>query len=824
VAGAQVKFSDKSTGSPTGWLWDFGDGTISYEQNPSHVYQNPGAYTISLIANTSSASSKATKKVKVYGSKTSSSSVQSIELVPDFNVSPSTPEVGMAVQFTDSSTGNPASWSWDFGDGSQGSGKNPQHSYQASGALNIKLTISNGAQSKSVTRPINVLALLTPDFSFSPGSPKAGDYIQFQDSSAGNPTSWSWDFGDGSKSMVKNPQYAYSQAGTYSATLSVSNGYYTKSIAKTIVVNPVIQADFGYSPTNPVVGTSIQFSDKSSGNITTWSWKFGDSGTSSLKNPTHAYSAAGTYNVTLTVSDGASSNSMTQTVTVTTSIVAGFSFDPASPVVNQQVQFLDSTQGTPTSWSWDFGDAATSTSKNPTHTYSQAGTYTVKLTASDGTNSSAKIKSLTVSSPSSSKVITATSCALADVQAAIATAKAGDTVVVPNGTVTWGSQLYITKGITLKAASVGGVTIIAGFEGKNWGSDNFLIRFQPQDPANNKTFRLSGFKLDCNNKVDAILLVNTSTTEEINQVRIDHNEISNLQTDINARYLETDGLIWGVADNNIFHNDDTDAVYRTWQALGYNGGQSIWQNHPFNFGSEKQFYFEDNTFYTKNILVGCGGGGRYCLRHNDIIVKRNSIITVYMFDLHGNMGSGQNWGGIGCELYDNRIDMGNNGLNLIDARGGKALIYNNTISNLGQYQSVYYQVREEYNDSLNPPAKHSVSGQPQYVSETYFFNQVINGSKPLPPNVNVTQTIDYGGSEGIVPREDFNYFREKASFDGSSGVGVGPVSQRPAYCSKEGVVWWATDENKLYRWHNGTWELYYTPYTYPHPLRNRLND
>jgi len=426
--------------------------------------------------------------------------------------------------------------------------------------------------------------------------------------------------------------------------------------------------------------------------------------------------------------------------------------------------------------------------------------------------------------PEQGTVLYANSCSYNDVVAAINQASIGDTIIVPNGTATWGSQLYITKGIKLKAASVGGVTITAGFEGTNYGWDNFLIRFEPTDIANNKTFRLSGFKLDCNNKVDAILLVNTSTTEEINQVRIDHNEISNLQTDINARYLETDGLIWGVADNNIFHNDDTDTVYRTWQALGYNGGQSIWQNHPFNFGSEKQFYFEDNTFYTKNILVGCGGGGRYCLRHNDIIVKRNSIITVYMFDLHGNMGSGQNWGGIGCELYDNRIDMGNNGLNLIDARGGKALIYNNTISNLGQYQSVYYQVREEYNDSLNPPAKHSVSGQPQYVSETYFFNQVINGSKPLPPNVNVTQTIDYGGSEGIVPREDFNYFREKASFDGSSGVGVGPVAQRPAYCSKEGAAWWATDENKLYRWHAGTWEIYYTPYTYPHPLRAILTD
>ncbi len=602
------------------------------------------------------------------------------------------------------------------------------------------------------------------------------------------------------------------------------------SIKDLDLISPKLKAAFYHYPSLPVKGQEIKFIDRSSGNPEKWLWSFGDGETSTEINPLHTYGSPNSYFVTLKISRGKVSSLKSETILIKVSanseaeeLSADFVYEPLVVQAGEPVQFIDKSTGNPTKRVWQFGYFDFSLLTNPVNIFYSGGTYKVSLTVKNDSGSDRIDKYVKVDSAPVGKNI-AKSCSLKDVQAAIATAKAGDTVVVPNGTVTWGSQLYITKGITLKAASVGGVTIIAGFEGKNWGSDNFLIRFQPQDPANNKTFRLSGFKLDCNNKVDAILLVNTSTTEEINQVRIDHNEISNLQTDINARYLETDGLIWGVADNNIFHNDDTDAVYRTWQALGYNGGQSIWQNHPFNFGSEKQFYFEDNTFYTKNILVGCGGGGRYCLRHNDIIVKRNSIITVYMFDLHGNMGSGQNWGGIGCELYDNRIDMGNNGLNLIDARGGKALIYNNTISNLGQYQSVYYQVREEYNDSLNPPAKHSVSGQPQYVSETYFFNQVINGSKPLPPNVNVTQTIDYGGSEGIVPREDFNYFREKASFDGSSGVGVGPVSQRPAYCSKEGVVWWATDENKLYRWHNGTWELYYTPYTYPHPLRTILAD
>ena len=62
------------------------------------------------------------------------------------------------------------------------------------------------------------------------------------------------------------------------------------------------------------------------------------------------------------------------------------------------------------------------------------------------------------------------------------------------------------------------------------------------------------------------------------------------------------------------------------------------------------------------------------------------------------------------------------------------------------------------------------------------------------------------------------------TFDGSTGVGVGLKSARPIYCKTEGVAYWTTDENVLYRWHNGNWELYYIPYTYPHPLRTAFGD
>jgi len=510
---------------------------------------------------------------------------------------------------------------------------------------------------------------------------------------------------------------------------------------------------------------------------------------------------------------------MTQTITVKSSLVANFNYSPVYPTVGQEVQFIDNSQGSPTSWSWDFGDRAINTSKNPTHTYSQAGTFNVKLTISDGSNTSSANKSVTIYS-SSSNVITAASCELADVQAAIATANPGDTVIVPNGAAVWGEQLIINKGIILEAATKGGVRITAGFEGTNYNDNNYLIKYVVSDPSANEPFRISGFIFDCANKIEGILLSNSSTTTAINKIRIDNNEFYNMQTDVAARVIYRRGPIYGVVDNNIFHNDDSN-TYRHFSFEENTGGQYVWQSFRFDFGTADNLYYEDNTIYTRNVIVGSGAGGRYAFRHNYIIVNRETPITIYLLDIHGNMGTGQNWGSMGMEFYENSIDYNGNGTCMVDIRGGKVLVYNNTFTDL-QYDK-YFQVREEYNDNENPPAKNLISGQPQHVSETYIFNQTNNGNKIYLDAV-VSQTIDYGGEEGVVPREDVHFFREKAGFDGSSGVGVGPISQRPIFCSKEGVAWWATDENRFYRWHNGKWELYYIPYPYPHPLRTVLGD
>ena len=72
-----------------------------------------------------------------------------------------------------------------------------------------------------------------------------------------------------------------------------------------------------------------------------------------------------------------------------------------------------------------------------------------------------------------------------------------------------------------------------------------------------------------------------------------------------------------------------------------------------------------------------------------------------------------------------------------------------------------------------------------------------------------------------IPQEDYDFFVQKLAFDGTSGVGVGPLSVRPASCVTEGVGYWATDVNTLYRWSKTKgWQEFYKPYAYPHPLRD----
>lgn len=165
----------------------------------------------------------------------------------------------------------------------------------------------------------------------------------------------------------------------------------------TIGNNPPVAA-FSGTPTSGYAPLAVAFTDASTNSPTSWAWTFGDGGTSTAQNPSHTYTAAGSYTVTLTATNAYGSDGETKTgyVTVTTPPtnppVAAFSGTPTSGTVPLTVTFTDASTNNPTSWAWTFGDGGTSTAQNPSHVYTTAGTYTVTLTATNAYGSDGETK------------------------------------------------------------------------------------------------------------------------------------------------------------------------------------------------------------------------------------------------------------------------------------------------------------------------------------------------------------------------------------------------------------------------------------------------
>jgi PKD repeat protein len=288
-------------------------------------------------------------------------------------------------------------YSWDFGDGTSSTTSNPTHTYPNPGTYNACLTmviIDSGmtltcVYCDSVSTLVNSGPCMA-DFTYSIAGPTSIAFMGMG-TGPGTITGYSWDFGDGTTSTLQNPNHTYSSMGYYYVCLTISgvdslNNPFSCDYCDSLYVgntfNPCM-AMYSYT----AVASTLSFQDMSvtPGPVTSYSWSFGDGGTSTLQNPSHTYAAMGSYYACLTVAGIDSNNTPFQCsycdsvfVTNTSSCMASFGFSQPGP---NTFSFINTTtvQGTILAYNWDFGDGNTSTLANPSHTYASSGVYAVCL-------------------------------------------------------------------------------------------------------------------------------------------------------------------------------------------------------------------------------------------------------------------------------------------------------------------------------------------------------------------------------------------------------------------------------------------------------------
>ena len=220
-SGLTVNFTDESSNAPNSWLWNFGDGTTSTEQNPTHTYTKSGTYTVTLTSANTSGSNSTTKTGYI--------TVYALTLVAGFTANNTTGTGPFTVQFTDQTTyqftHRPTSWFWEFGDGTTSTEQNPTHTYTVGAKYTVKLLAMNefGLDSETKTNYITVYMMPVADFTASTTSGSFPVTVTFTDKSRNLPTAWLWDFGDGTTSTSQNPTHTYTSVGTYTVTLTATN-------------------------------------------------------------------------------------------------------------------------------------------------------------------------------------------------------------------------------------------------------------------------------------------------------------------------------------------------------------------------------------------------------------------------------------------------------------------------------------------------------------------------------------------------------------------------------------------------------------------------
>jgi hypothetical protein len=433
------------------------------------------------------------------------------------------------------------------------------------------------------------------------------------------------------------------------------------------------------------------------------------------------------------------------------------------------------------------------------------------------------------------QTVTANSCSRTDVQAAVNNATRGATVTVPAGSCTWSSTLSLTQGITLTGAGVGS-TVITSSGGVT------LITVTPDSTAisNSENIKVTGFTFDGSNSSVVFIQISgagDTGTKPYRNLIIGDNKFQNGSSGPNNGAIRLTGQVRGVIYHNTF--DRCNIILRP---MG-NDSTTEWSNtayNQFSYGSSDNLYFEDNTILWSSAYTSADGnpgwiesgqGGRVVVRYNSWNLANLSGQQEF-WDVHGfqNFNGTPNSGQTGTmveEYYGNTMINGANTVyRWMNHRGSWGMMFDNTYSgasnpgiNANQYDGGCPGVINPTPTNYNP-----------VINNTYFFNDAVNGSNASVSGSNLT---DSGSSVSCNVAENANWWQYNASCTASScSAGIGRGTSAPTGSCTTGTGYWvastATPTTSSSVIQNGqfykctatnTWTAYYTPYTYPHPLR-----
>lgn len=375
-----IQFTDLSTPPAgtriTSWKWEFGDGSTSTEQNPSYTYKNSGSYTVTLTITNDKGCTKLITKPNY------------INIIPgvkpDFSfIDPNECMAPATYTFTNTSTGpGNLTYSWNLGNGTTAFTQNASTTYATNGTYRVTLVVTSDIGcSDSISKTIEV-GKATTDF-IAPAVICPKTQVDFLNNSTPRPIRSHWEFSTGFKDDTRNTATSFPAPGTYTVTLVNFYTVCTDTLVKTITVGEGPVVNFRASDTFKCQPPfTVNFTNSSNG--TSYFWDFGDGSTSTDANPSHTYTSYGEFDVTLIATGAggcADTLRMPKYIKVVKPVIT-FSKLPTKGCIPYPFTFAAdvTTPDEITSYQWNFGDGNSSTQPNPTHTYTQEGTYDVTLT------------------------------------------------------------------------------------------------------------------------------------------------------------------------------------------------------------------------------------------------------------------------------------------------------------------------------------------------------------------------------------------------------------------------------------------------------------